>query len=72
VNEQLVLSVLSTVFGKLDITIDNGSIIWSEHDSNPESKYDTLYTLEPFLNGMGYTVMGQDDNEFFGAQLDLI
>lgn len=44
-------------------------IHWSEEVADIDAAYDKLYQLESFFNQNGYTLMGQDDNEFFGAVL---
>jgi len=75
-NEVIELLVKRLGLDRRDITVDEESqtITWSVGDpdddlDNIASKYDTLDMLEPALNDMGFSLMTQDDAEYFGAVL---
>ncbi len=72
----IMLSILLTVFKddliEDNITTSSSEISWSilvEDKVKLEKLYDKLYALESYINYCGYSLLMQDDHEYFGGQL---
>ncbi len=75
-NEQKVLSILSDEF-LVDAEIQTDwsdyegirLIVWSEERENADDLIDKLLGLEEHFNELGYELVWQDDNDYFGGVL---
>lgn len=73
-----VIDLLVTRLGldREDIYLDHEeqTITWSVDDPDGDrdkihAKYEALFDLEPVINDLGFSVMSQDDSDYFGAVL---